>query len=454
MYWRLKVSEYGKIGYADIEVAPLTLFVGDNNSGKSYLMSLLWGIQNFGIMQLMVKDTAEQWIEEERILADWIWDYMSKAWEEGSSVAQAGEVAQELQIVLRENIKSNKNIFLRKIFNSWDVKIESLEIELQDLNQISLRFERIKDKTGGMTDTFSFKSSTGNEISVSNMGMEGSGHYTDRILMCIIFSLITGIPLGNKTEDNRNLYLPAARTGFMLTKDLINRAGRNAAFNIVETEQEKMTPFVKPIIQFLDVINDLTYEERGDEKFHWVTEYLEKGMADGTVEMSTLPNKEVSYVPAGQGEAMSLRCVSAVVTELSPLILILKHKAYLNMLFYEEPEICLHPQLQQKIARVICRLVNSQLDMVVTTHSDIILQHINNMLALSGREDREGICQVLNYFPEDLLCTEQVRVYQLKSGEDKKTEVTELPCGPNGFAIPTFNDALDQIMDEAYVIQR
>ena len=286
------------------------------------------------------------------------------------------------------------------------------------------------------------------------MGMEGSGHYTDRILMCIIFSLITGIPLGNKTEDNRNLYLPAARTGFMLTKDLINRAGRNAAFNIVETEQEKMTPFVKPIIQFLDVINDLTYEERGDEKFHWVTEYLEKGMADGTVEMSTLPNKEVSYVPAGQGEAMSLRCVSAVVTELSPLILILKHKAYLNMLFYEEPEICLHPQLQQKIARVICRLVNSQLDMVVTTHSDIILQHINNMLALSGREDREEICQVLNYFPEDLLCTEQVRVYQLKSGEDKKTEVTELPCGPNGFAIPTFNDALDQIMDEAYVIQR
>lgn len=139
MYWRLKVSEYGKIGYADIEVAPLILFVGDNNSGKSYLMSLLWGIQNFGIMQLMVKDTAEQWIEEERILADWIRDYMSKAWEEGSSVAQAGEVAQELQIVLRENIKSNKNIFLRKIFNSWDVKIESLETELQDLNQISLR---------------------------------------------------------------------------------------------------------------------------------------------------------------------------------------------------------------------------------------------------------------------------------------------------------------------------
>ena len=49
MYWKLKVSGYGKIEHAEIEVAPLILFVGDNNSGKSYLMSLLWGIQNFGM---------------------------------------------------------------------------------------------------------------------------------------------------------------------------------------------------------------------------------------------------------------------------------------------------------------------------------------------------------------------------------------------------------------------
>lgn len=48
MGWKLKVSEYGKIECAEIEMAPLTLFVGDNNSGKSYLMFLLWGIRNLG----------------------------------------------------------------------------------------------------------------------------------------------------------------------------------------------------------------------------------------------------------------------------------------------------------------------------------------------------------------------------------------------------------------------
>ena len=114
---------------------------------------------------------------------------------------------------------------------------------------------------------------------------------------------------------------------------------------------------------------------------------------------------------------------------------------------------CLHPQLQQKMARVICQLTNAHLEMVVTTHSDIILQHINNMIRLSKREDSAEICKQLGYTPDDLLNANQVKVYQLKSEPGEKTSVEELACGENGFAIPTFNDALDRILDESYLIQ-
>ena len=31
--WTMHVEDFGKIKSADIEVAPMTLFVGDNNSG-------------------------------------------------------------------------------------------------------------------------------------------------------------------------------------------------------------------------------------------------------------------------------------------------------------------------------------------------------------------------------------------------------------------------------------
>lgn len=71
MGWRVKVSGYGKIESAEIEAAPLTLFVGDNNSGKSYLMSLLWGIRNLGGELLYAGDASEKTESDDRLLC-WV----------------------------------------------------------------------------------------------------------------------------------------------------------------------------------------------------------------------------------------------------------------------------------------------------------------------------------------------------------------------------------------------
>ena len=71
MGWKLKVLEYGKIKSAEIEVSPLTLFVGDNNSGKSYLMALLWGIQNLGVSELISSVLREE-TKLEHELIGWI----------------------------------------------------------------------------------------------------------------------------------------------------------------------------------------------------------------------------------------------------------------------------------------------------------------------------------------------------------------------------------------------
>jgi len=42
--WKLHVEGLGKIREADVEIHPLMLFVGDNDSGKSQMASLLWGL--------------------------------------------------------------------------------------------------------------------------------------------------------------------------------------------------------------------------------------------------------------------------------------------------------------------------------------------------------------------------------------------------------------------------
>jgi len=44
--WILHVEGLGKIKSADIEVSPFNLYIGDNNSGKSYIMTVIYGLLN------------------------------------------------------------------------------------------------------------------------------------------------------------------------------------------------------------------------------------------------------------------------------------------------------------------------------------------------------------------------------------------------------------------------
>ena len=449
MGWRLKVSGYGKIESAEIETAPLTLFVGDNNSGKSYLMSLLWGIRNLGGELLYANVNSEKTETYDRLWS-WVKKQVDAAMELGVHTVPASEIGDELQIVLQERIKQNREKFVKAIFNSSDVEIEELQIELTELADISLNF-RFQEFGGSMGIALTDASNSGIRLALSEKE-QATGILDEETYRYIVDKLMAMVLDSHDGWLNGKIYFPAARTGFMLTKDIINKVSRRTTFNVA-AEQETMVPFVRPINQFLDVINDLTFDGESNEDFKEIVQYLENGMADGTVEMSALPNKEAMYVPNGKTSGMPLRITSAVVTELSPLILILKYKRYVDALFYEEPEMCLHPQLQQKMGRVLCKMVNAGVQMNVTTHSDIILQHVNNMIRLSGREDREEICHQLGYTARDLLSPQKVKVYQLKAVAGGKTKVEELNCGENGFAVPTFNDALDRIMDEAYVIQ-
>lgn len=267
-----------------------------------------------------------------------------------------------------------------------------------------------------------------------------------------IFAFVLQINYGKNRYEN--LFLPAARTGFILTKDLVNQVGREQTFNM-EPETKPMSPFTRPINQFLDVINVLSLENQPSAKRRKIIDLIEHQMTSGTIEISDSPNKEIRYVTEtenGEQKSLSLRTVSAVVTELSPLILLLKHMENIESLCYEEPEMCLHPQLQHQMGRVMARIVNSGIDVIATTHSDILLQSINNKIALKSHPQKEDLCKKLQLEEEDLLLDTQVKVYQFQE-HNGKSQLIEIPCGQNGFAVPTFNNALDDIMGEAYMVQ-
>ena len=76
--WTLHVENFAKIKSADVTIAPLMCFVGDNNSGKSYLMSILWGILTLG------KDIFPRKPSEARVYKQYIRNRMN--WKKSQEV--------------------------------------------------------------------------------------------------------------------------------------------------------------------------------------------------------------------------------------------------------------------------------------------------------------------------------------------------------------------------------
>ena len=57
-YSKLIIKNFGKIKDAEIELSNFILFIGDNNSGKSYLMTLIYGLMKYSkdIVDIMLQD--------------------------------------------------------------------------------------------------------------------------------------------------------------------------------------------------------------------------------------------------------------------------------------------------------------------------------------------------------------------------------------------------------------
>lgn len=140
-----------------------------------------------------------------------------------------------------------------------------------------------------------------------------------------------------------------------------------------------------------------------------------------------------------------------MVTELTPLLL-LKYRRSLEAICYEEPEMCLHPRLQQEMGKLLARLVNHGLCMVATTHSDIIVQHINNMCRLKEMAAPGELLERLGLTEDDMIRLQDVSIYQF-TDMGEYSEVEKLVPEDGEFKVKTFTDALMEILERTAEVQ-
>jgi hypothetical protein len=249
------------------------------------------------------------------------------------------------------------------------------------------------------------------------------------------------------TGNFEPIYLPAARTGFVLSKDVINKVSRQETFGIVKN---MFSPFTAPIIEFLNELEKLSIEN--SSRYKEIVEWIETYMVNGNILYEETGKKEIRYIPKGRDNSISLRTSSAVVTELTPLLLMLKYGQRASEIFYEEPETCLHPQLQLYMGRLLVRMVNSGINIMATTHSDIIIQHINNMCKLYELGTPCELLEELGLNKIDSIDKNNIAIYQFcdlgASSKVKRIRYTE-----GGFAIPSFQETLLNVLGQTSRIQ-
>lgn len=111
---------------------------------------------------------------------------------------------------------------------------------------------------------------------------------------------------------------------------------------------------------------------------------LEKEILAGqilTIRSSAGGYPEFVYRAGDAEQEIRLTRASSMVSELAPVVLFLRGIVRPGDTFIiEEPEAHLHPAAQTRMAMILARLVRAGVRVVVTTHSDWLLQEIANLM--------------------------------------------------------------------------
>ncbi|MED0656396.1 AAA family ATPase [Anoxybacillus ayderensis] len=443
--WALKVERFGKIKRAEIEIAPLMLFVGENNSGKSYMMSLLWGLLSEARKFFPKEPSSSQTYQEiDRFLERSI----------GNRCKIGDEEAQLFIQWFNDILRNKKSEFIKTIFRR-KIPIGSLTIErYHRIKPLEVIFEKRESLDGTR-----FSSGKGYiRIPYTERSKEQvieryrmAQYITWNLLMDELTSPLYPLAKQGRVQTRaigEALYLPASRTGFMLSykavmQDLMERL-------IAQEHEEQMIEFTLPVYRFLQAL--LRLDESGKSKYEDIGQFIEEHIMHGTMrkEKETFPS--FYYCPKGKQEELPLYVTSSLVTELSPLILFLKSKTTYRSLFFEEAEAHLHPRVQRILATALVKLVNRGMPVWLTTHSDILFQQVNNLIKLHQHPKREVLMQEYGYTAEDLLDPKKVKAYQFHHA-GHETVITPLVPTENGFPAETFNDVILDLNEETYAFQ-
>lgn len=415
---KLHIQNFGPIGKADIELNKLTVIVGQNNTGKSYLATLIYAL--FKVLPERYRDSVRFGLHGQASFAVPGF-YLSSPNPELLALlgnTESTQVLKNLQkalkrgkLVLFKDLASDIQNLLKQALE-LKIKTESKAFELEiercfgaKLSELSRRGKTRKSFRISVEDNSSDLSLDLKQQNSQLLVKVAANRLENVRISAHDFPYQLFAPAGSKGTNsellffgtviigklerslfrnfkNGSYYLPAARSGILQShRALTSAVIRQASFAGIERmDVPRLTGIVTDFIS-----NAISFETRRVGPFNKLSMEFEKEILGGVIGLT--PSKfgpsEITYKRAGAD--FPLHSTSSMISELAPVVLYLRHLVRKgDLLIIEEPEAHLHPSAQRVFASLIPHLINSGVKVLLTTHSDYFLGQLNNFIRLAA----------------------------------------------------------------------
>jgi predicted ATPase len=400
---RIRLHNIGPIKDADVDLAPLTVLVGPNGSGKTIFSSVAYAAGTAA--RLALRSASIPLARRARAV----------------QTATEEEIA---ALVVDRWLDAFRAGFERELRRCCAPDLSALGRELRAGGWAAPRitiFPGAGRATAGQSWALVFR------VDADRLVLErshkefvapripgGQGELWDDPLRGdrrIRTALQAGLP-------SRTLYFPASRAGFMQTFSTFT-ALVVGALGGGYFEDATLGTIPGTTSDFLRFIAQLQPGRlsRLDDDVRTVIECFEEELLRGKVTLGdTGATPDVTYRPVGFRRSYPIERAATSIAEVSPLVLYLRHAASRgDTLFIDEPEAHLHPGNQITLARALMKMSDVVRHVVLATHSEFLVSELSNQMML--RSDDSSISVRAR--------TQHLKVFQFEASTPKEGVLVE-----------------------------